>query len=145
MTSRPRSVPPCASFKTTRKKSPPSTKSHRSDMPLECLVIYVLINRRSLPTCKRHDEACRCCRCTGSPGAIKIRIGRYGSSNEILHAGDGNRFSWRYPDVGNGVCRQFRLRNSTTIQIGRGGGESRPWPGSSRSCFANGNHYGALG
>src|ERR1019366_10721278 len=44
MTSRPRSVPPCASFKTTRKKSPPSTKSHRSDMPLECLVIYVLIN-----------------------------------------------------------------------------------------------------
>src|ERR1019366_3023509 len=47
MTSRPRSVPPCASFKTTRKKSPPSTKSHRSDMPLECLVIYVLINRVS--------------------------------------------------------------------------------------------------
>src|ERR1019366_6362735 len=45
MTSRPRSVPPCASFKTTRKTSPPSTKSHRSDMPLECLVIYVLINK----------------------------------------------------------------------------------------------------
>src|ERR1035437_7350086 len=45
MTSRPRSARPCASFRTTRKKSPPSTKSHLSDMPLECLVIYELINR----------------------------------------------------------------------------------------------------
>lgn len=49
MTSRPRSVRRCASFKTTRQKSPPSTKSHRSDMPLECLIIYVLINTIALP------------------------------------------------------------------------------------------------
>src|SRR5450631_1019425 len=44
MTSRPRSVRPCASFKTTREKSAPSTKNLLSDMPRECLVIYELIN-----------------------------------------------------------------------------------------------------
>ena len=101
--------------------------------------------RRSLPTCKRHDEACRCCRCCGSSRTIKIRNGRYGSSNEVLHADDGNRFSWHYPDVGTGDCRQFRLWDSAAVQIGRGGGESRSWPGSSRSRFANGNYNGSLG
>ena len=40
--------------------------------------------RRSLPTCKRHDETCGCCRCCGSSGTIKIRDGRNGSSNEVL-------------------------------------------------------------
>src|SRR6202158_2981182 len=44
MTSRSRSVRPCGSFKTTRKKSPPSTKNLPSDTPLECLVIYERIN-----------------------------------------------------------------------------------------------------
>src|ERR1700687_6004903 len=45
MTSRSRSVRPCGSFKTTRKKSPPSTKNLPSDTPLECLVIYERINK----------------------------------------------------------------------------------------------------
>src|ERR1019366_108441 len=96
--------------------------------------------RRSLPTCKRHDEACRGCGCYGSSETIKIRDGRYGSSTEVLHGDDGNRFSWHYSDVGTGDCRQLRLRKSAAVQIGRGGGEPRPWPGSSRSCFANGNY-----
>src|ERR1035437_8836627 len=56
MTSRPRSARPCASFRTTRKKSPPSTKSHLSDMPLECLVIYELINRRRIRNLDEHGR-----------------------------------------------------------------------------------------
>jgi hypothetical protein len=88
----------------------------------------------SLPTCQRHDEACRCCRCCGASGPFKIRNGRDGSSTEVRRAGEGNRFSWSYPDVG-----------PAALQIGRGGGESRPWPGSSRSSFAPGHHYGPLG
>ena len=44
-----------------------------------------------------------------------------------------------------GDCRQFRLWGSAAVQIGRSGGEPRPWPGSSRSCVADGNHYGPVG
>jgi hypothetical protein len=81
----------------------------------------------------------------GSSGTIKIRDGRDSSSNEVLRAGNGNRFSWHYSDVGACDCRHFRLWKSAAVQIGRGGGDSRPWPSSSRSCFANGNHNGPLG
>src|SRR5260370_33879948 len=42
--SRPRSAHPCANCRTTRKKSDPSTKNHRSNMPRESEFTYGSIN-----------------------------------------------------------------------------------------------------
>ena len=47
--------------------------------------------------------------------------------------------------LGLAIADNFASGTSAAVQIGRGGGESWSWPGSSRSRFANGNYNGSLG
>src|SRR5580704_7268344 len=49
--STPRSAHPCANCRTTPRKSDPSTKSHRSNMPREGVLTYGRINRAVSVNC----------------------------------------------------------------------------------------------
>src|SRR5438874_7409901 len=81
--SRPRSVHPCVSCRTTRKKSDLSTKNHRSNMLREGELTYGLINKSRL-----HFGCQKCRRKQG----IELRMALLG------------RFGWRHHTELNRDC-----------------------------------------